>query len=179
MSASQELIAAVEARLADTPYRLEVTEAGFDVGVDLAQAKYYTLMYQKKLEKTFTYRVALNEADKSMSITDDSWELEWKRGADVSGGTPVPTLGARVSRSVGRFESKSFQKTYAVDESGQFGKVVDFSFDSSEARKLIREPATELGWSEHAGAAQKIGLVVGVGAAVLALVVVVLLLIVL
>ncbi len=179
MSASQELIEAVRARVADTPYRLEETADGFDVGVDLADAKYYTLMYQKKLEKTFTYRVKLDEASKTMSITDDSWELSWKRGADVSGGTPVPTLGARVSRSMGRFESKSFQKTYGVNEQGELGKVVDYSFDSSEGRDLIREPARELGWSEQAGTQQKIGLYVGVGAVVLALVIVVLLLLVL
>ena len=100
MSASQELIEAVRARVADTPYRLEETADGFDVGVDLADAKYYTLMYQKKLEKTFTYRVKLDEASKTMSITDDSWELSWKRGADVSGGkrgASVRTISVHVS----------------------------------------------------------------------------------
>ena len=179
MSTKQELIAAVRARTEGTPYKLEETADGFDVGIDLADATYYTLMYQKKLEKTFTYRVKLDEASQTMSITDDSYELTWKRGADVSGGTPVPTMGARLSRSMGRLESKSFEKTYAVNQDGDFGKVVDYSFDSGEGRKLIREPAQEQGWKEQAGTQQKIGIAFAVGALVLVLVVVVLLLVLL
>ena len=116
-------------------------------------------MYQQHLDKTFTYRVKLDEAAKVMSITDDSYELHWKRGADVSGDVPVPTLGAKLSRSMGRLESTSFQKVYAVNEEGQFGKVVDYSFDSGEGRRHIREPARELGWTEKAGTAQRIGIV--------------------
>lgn len=170
MSASQELVAAVEARLVGTPYRLVETEHGFDVGVDLADATYYTLMYQQHLEKTFTYRVRLDEDTKVLAITDDSYELEWRRGADVSGGVPVPTMGARVSRQLGRLESKSFQRTYAIGEDGEFGEVVDFTFDSGEGRRLIREPARELGWTEKAGTAQRVGvafaLVGGIGALV-------------
>lgn len=178
-TSARELVAAVRARTEGTPYVLTETEDGFDVGIDLADATYYTMMYQKRLEKTFTYRVKLDEASSTMSITDDTYELSWKRGADVSGGVPVPTLGGRVSRSMGRLESKSFEKTYAVDEQGQFGKVVDYSFDSAEGRKLIREPAAQLGWREEAGAAQKIGVAVAAGAIVLVLVIVVLLLVML
>ena len=179
MSTKQELIAAVRARTEGTPYKLQETADGFDVGIDLADATYYTLMYQKKLEKTFTYRVKLDEATQTMSITDDSYQLDWKRGADVSGGVPVPTLGARLSRSMGRLESKSFEKTYAVNQDGDFGKVVDYSFDSSEGRTLIREPARQQGWKEEAGTQQKIGIAFAVGALVLVLVVVVLLLVLL
>jgi len=170
MSASRELIEAVQARVAGTPYRLEETDDGFDVGIDLADATYYTLMYQQHLDKTFTYRVELDEAAKVLAITDDSYELHWKRGADVSGGVPVPTLGAKLSRSMGRVESKSFQKVYAVNEEGRFGKVVDYSFDSAEGRRHIREPARELGWTEKRGTAERVGiafaLVGGLGALV-------------
>ena len=177
MSASRDLIEAVQARLAGTPYRLDVTDDGFDVAVDLADATYYLLMHQQHLERTFTYRVQLDEAAKVMSITDDSYELRWKRGVDVSGGVPVPTLGAKLSRSMGRLESRSFQKVYAVDEQGQLGKVVDYSFDSAEGRRYIREPARELGWIEKAGNAQRIGIAFAVLGGVGALVTVVLLLV--
>ena len=174
MGAAEELIAAVEVRLEGTPYALQRTEKGFDVGVDLADATYYSLMYQQHLTKSFTYRVKLDEESKTLAITDDTYEMSWRRGADVSGGVPVPSLGARLSRSMGRFEEKSFQKTYAITEDGTFGKVVDFTFDSAEGRRYIREPARELGWDEHMGTAQRIGLVFaligGVGALVTLLV---------
>jgi len=179
MTSKQELIAAVRARIEGTPYALNETVDGFDLGIDLADATYYTLMYQQKLEKTFTYRVVVDEASSTIRITDDTYELSWKRGADVSGGTPVPKLGARISRSMGRLESKSFQKTYAFDEHGEFGKVVDYSSDSAEGRKHIREPAAQLGWREKAGTAQRVGIGVAVAALVLAVVVGVLLLVLL
>lgn len=179
MARKQELIAAVRSRTKGTPYAVSETVDGFDLGIDLADATYYTLIYQKKLEKTFTYRVRLDEASSKMKITDDTYELSWKRGADVSGDTPVPTLGARISRSVGRLESKSFRRTYAVDEHGEYGKVVDYRFDSAEGRRLIREPAAQLGWREKAGTAQKVGVSVAVAALVLALVVVALLVVLL
>lgn len=179
MSASGELVEAVRARLVGTPYRMVETERGFDVAVDLADATYYTLMYRKHLETTWTYRVHLDEATRTLSITDDSYRMEWKAGADVSGGVPRPTLGARLSRSVGRFESKSFQRTYAIGEDGEYGKVVDFTFDAAEGRRLIREPARELGWTEKAGTAQRIGLVFALVGGIGALVTVVVLLLVL
>lgn len=179
MSASRELVEAVRTRLADTPYRLEETEDGFDVGIDLADATYYSLMYQQHLDKTFTYRVKLDEAAKVLAITDDSYELHWKRGTDVSGSVPVPTLGARLSRSMGRLESKSFERVYAVNEDGQFGKVVDYSFDSAEGRRHIREPARELGWTEKRGTAERIGIAFALVGGLGALVTVVVLLLVL
>lgn len=170
MGAAEELITAVEARLEGTPYRLQRSEDGFDVGVDIVDASYWSLMYRKHLEKTWTYRVRLDEASRTMSITDDSYELQWRAGADVSGGVPVPSLGARLSRAVGRLESKGFERTYAVGDDGTFGKVVDYTFDAAEGRRLIREPAKELGWDEAMGTAQRIGLVFalvgGIGALV-------------
>lgn len=179
MSASEELVEAVRARVADTPYTVRVTDVGFDVGLDLVDTTYYTLMHQKRLEKTFTHRVTLDEESRTLSITDDSHELTWERGVDVTGGVPVPRLGARLSRAMGRLESKSFEKTWAVDEDGRFGKVVDYAFDSAEGRRLVREPAAALGWRERAGTPQRIGVAVAIGAGVLALVVVVLLLLLL
>lgn len=165
--ASRELVEAVRARTEGTPYALVETEHGFDVGVDLADTTYYSLMYQRHLTTTFTHRVRLDEADRTLAITDDSWELTWHRGLDVSGGVPVPRLGASVSRSLGRLEKKSFQKTWAVSDRGWFEKVVDYRFDAAEGRDLVRGPAQELGWTEVRGTAEKIGLYVAVTTVVL------------
>lgn len=165
--ASRELLEAVRARTEGTPYTLVETEDGFDVGVDLADATYWTLLQQRHLTSTFTHRVRLDEAARTLAITDDSFELTWHRGLDVSGGVPVPRLGARVSRHLGRLEKKSFQKTWAVSEQGRFEKVVDYRFDASEGRDLVRGPAGELGWTEVRGTAEKIGLYVAVTTIVL------------
>ncbi|WP_445256494.1 hypothetical protein [Nocardioides aurantiacus] len=165
--AARELVEAVRARTEGTPYALVETEDGFDLGLDLADATYLTLMYQRRLERSFTHEVRLDEATRTMSITDSSRELTWRRGADVCGGVPVPTVGARLSVARGRLVSRSFETTVAVREDGSAGRVVDYRFDSGESRDLVRGPARELGWREVRGTAEKIGLYVGVGTLVL------------
>lgn len=173
MSQAQQLLDAVRERTAGTPYVVTETPTGFDVRVDIENASWYALMYKQHLDRTWIYHVSLDEAAKTMSITDDVRGIDWRAGARSEGGVPVPVLSAAASGARGRFESKSFQKTFAFNEQGEFGKVVDFRFDSSEGRDLIRGPARDLGWSEKMGGAQRTGLVFAVAGGVLAVVVVV------
>ncbi|KQT90764.1 hypothetical protein ASG49_13535 [Marmoricola sp. Leaf446] len=163
MTDAEKLLAAVRANTEDTPYAVTETAKGFDVTIDVADATWFALMHQKHLSKSFTYHVVVDEANHTIAITDDLREVTWRRGAEMRDGIPVPVLGASLSRDLGRIEQKSFQKTFGIDSSGQPGKVVDYSFSSSEGRDLIRGPARELGWTEKRGGAERIGLAVAVG----------------
>lgn len=167
MTDAQELVAAVRARTEGTPYAVTETGDGFDVQVDIENASWYALLYKQHLSKTWIYHVKVEEGAKQLSITDDAREVDWRAGAGVSGGTPVPVLALSTSLKKGRLEEKSFQKTWAVNEQGHYDKVVDFDFTSSEGRDLIRRPAQELGWTEKRGGSERIGLYVGVGTIVL------------
>lgn len=122
------------------------------------------------------HHVALDPEAGTLQITDDARTVTWKAGADNEGGVPRPVLGGSVQRAQGRIGERSSKKVWAVDEAGEFAKVVDYTFDSSEGRRPIRAAAQEQGWREQAGAAQKVGLVVALGAGVLVVVVVVVLL---
>ena len=51
---------------------------------------------------------------------------------------------------------------WAFDESGRFGRVVDFRFDSEEGRDLVTGIADQLDLRQRRGAAEKTGLVFGV-----------------
>lgn len=163
MGEADRLLDAVRARTEGTPYVVEPTAQGFDVRIDIENASWYALMYKQHLSRTWIYHVAVDEAAKTLSITDDVRGVDWRAGAESEGGVPTPVLKASLSRELGRIESKSFQKTWAVNERGEYGKVVDFSFDAAEGRNLVREPARELGWDERMGGAQRIGLYVAVG----------------
>lgn len=169
MSDAQELVAAVRARTEGTPYVVEETGSGFDVRIDIENASWYALLYKQHLSRTWVYHVKL-EGAKTLSITDDVREVDWRAGAESRGGVPTPVLTASTSRDLGRIESKSFQKTWGVDEQGGYGKVVDYQFTSSEGRDLIRGPAEELGWTEKRGTSERIGLYVAVGTVALLLV---------
>jgi hypothetical protein len=170
VSEAQRLLDAVRRRTEGTPYVVEETFQGFDVRIDIEDTSWYALMYKQHLSRTWVYHVAVDEAGKTLSITDDVRAVDWKAGTGVQsegGETPVPVLSMAKSGAVGRFESKSFRKTYAFNDQGEYGKVVDYTFDAAEGRDLIRGPARELGWTEKMGAAQRTGVVVAVSTIVL------------
>ncbi len=163
MSVAAELLEAVRASTRGTPYAVTPTPTGFDVAIDIADSSWYAMAYKQHLSLAWIYHVKVDEAAKTLSITDDVRDLNWKVGVGAVGGVPVPVLSVGASRKLGRFELKSFRKTWAVNEAGEPGKVVDYTFSASEGRDLIRGPARDLGWQEKTGAAQRIGLIVGVG----------------
>lgn len=162
MSTSAELIAALRERTADTPYTVVETDKGFDLTVDVADARWLTLLKAHGTKQVFTHEVALDEARQRLTITDVASSLDWSAGGST------PRLRAERSVQRGRVYQKSFRKEYGVDaDTGEAGAVVDYAFDSSEGRDLVREVAAAHGWSEAMGTEQKIGLVVGIGALVL------------
>ena len=163
MSDAEQLVAAVRARTENTPYVVAPTPSGFDVKLDIENATWFALMYQQSLSKTFTYHVVVDEGAHSIAITDDAREVTWQRGAESRDGVPTPVLGGSMSRELGRLETKSFRKTYAFDQKGEYGKVVDYSFTSSEGRDLIRGVAQEQHWTENRGRSERIGLYVAAG----------------
>ena len=162
MSTSAEFLAAIRQATADTPYAVKETPRGFDLTIDVADARWLSILRAHGLKKVFTYKVTLDEAKQQLSITDVSNTLSW--GA---GGTTPRLTGSATARS-GRVYEKSFRKEYGVDiDTRKVGKVVDYSFDSSEGRDLIRGVARDQGWSERMGGQQRGAVVFGVAVLVL------------
>ena len=162
MGTTAELVAAVRASTKDSPYVVKETPKGFDLTIDVADARWLGILRAHGLKKVFTHEVTLDEAKQQLSITDVSNTLNW--GA---GGT-TPRLHAEKSMQRGRVYEKSFRKEYGVDlRTGEVGKVVDYSFDAGEGRDLVREAAKAQGWSEKMGGEQKGAIIVGVGTLVL------------
>ena len=165
MSTTAQFIAAVRESTRDTPYAVRETPRGFDLTIDVADARWLAILKAHGLKKVFTHEVTLDEAGQRLSITDVSNTLSWGAGGST------PRLQAERSVARGRVYEKSFRKEFGVDlRDGHVGKVVDYSFDAGEGRTLIREVAKAQGWSESMGREQKGAVVVGV--ATLALLVV-------
>lgn len=156
MTTSQELIARVRAAAEGTPYVVEERPYGFDLTIDVVDAKWWTLLRKNSVKRAFTHEVHLDEPRRRMTITDISNEVRWDAGVGPSG---RPSLHAEKKVQKGRvYEFSSEQQWGADAATGELGKVLDYTFSAGEGRALIRNSAKPLGWSEGMGREQKIGL---------------------
>ena len=168
MSTRQSVLDQVRAATAGTPYVVKETPEGFDLEIDVVDAQWFTLMRVNGLQRVFTYEVALDEQEQKYSITDVAHSVSWDAGSGQGG---PPTLHREQSTERGRVYSKSFHLETGVDaRTGEVGTPVNYRFDSTEGRGIIRGVLKENGWSERMGSEQKIGLVVA-GLTVVALLV--------
>ena len=159
MTSSAELVAQVRQAAEGSPYVVTDRPYGFDLTVDIVDATWITLLRVNHIDRVFTYEVRLDEARARMTITDVANTVEWNAGLGAA-----PTLRAHKSVQKGRVHEFSSHQEIGVDaETGDVGKVVDYTFNANEGRDLIRSAADDAGWSEAMGREQKIGLYVGLG----------------
>ncbi len=164
---AEELRATVTARAAGTPYRVDPTPEGFDVRLDLADARWFGPLGASGVRRVIQLRVVLDEARSRYTMTDDHVDVRWEVGAD-GGRVPRLVASARAQRTLGRTDEVSMERTWGIDTTGRPGRVLDYTFSTAEIHALVREPAKDLGWSERAGLAQRVGLVTAIGGGALA-----------
>jgi hypothetical protein len=150
---------AVAARAADTPYEMVETEDGFDLRIELANARWYGLLGTAGRKRVVQHRVTLDEARKKFVMTDDLFDVRWEAGAAPGAGMPRLVASGEARRTTGRvIREVSFEKTFGVDAGTKKPEmVVDYVFDAAEGQKLVREPAKALGWSERWNTPAKVG----------------------
>jgi hypothetical protein len=132
-----------------SPYVVTRTEEGFDVALNIADDRWWTLLGKAGLRKTYVHHVSM-PGPGTYTVTDDSRTVEWVGG--------VPRLSARAERIYGRVREFGLEKAWGVREDGTVGQVVDFRFSSEEGRDLITAVAERLGLKEKRGVAEKVGL---------------------
>ena len=166
MAQTEEFLRQIRTSVEGTPYVVDKTDDGFDLTLDIVDAKWFGLYHKEGLHRVHTYHVEVL-SDGTYTVTDDSRTLEWQAG--------VPTLSASVERTSGRVWERSSEKVWALGEDLRFGPVVDYRFNSEEGRQLISAVAESLGLKERRGRDGKIGLYVAIFAGVGALVTVIVL----
>ncbi|HKX66180.1 MAG TPA: hypothetical protein VJN29_03060 [Intrasporangium sp.] len=77
MTTSQELIARVRAAAEGTPHVVDERPYGFDLTIDVVDARWWTLLRKNSVERAFTHEVHLDEPRRRMTITDISNEVRW------------------------------------------------------------------------------------------------------
>ncbi|GAA1947284.1 hypothetical protein GCM10009798_02920 [Nocardioides panacihumi] len=166
-----DLVSAVRDAAAGTPYVVQETARGFDLTIDVANARWLAVLRAHGLKKVFTHEVTLDVRRRRLVIVDVSNTLSWSAGAPR-----LATVQKEASR--GRIYQKSWRKDFGVDlDTGRVGEVVGYSFDAGVGRDMIRTVAKAHGWSERMGGVEKgaivmaaIGLVGGLAGAVVAVV---------
>ena len=148
-----EFFERVRAAADGTPYVVTSTPSGFDVTLDIVDARWFGVLNAAGIQRVFTHHVHV-EGD-TYSITDESRSLEWVAG--------TPRLAARAEVTRGRVKEFGVQKVWAFDANGHFGVQAVYLFNSEEGRDLIEGVAQQLGLEQKRGTAEKIGLYVGVG----------------
>lgn len=159
MGRTENFFSAVSDAATDTPLEVTRTEEGFDVTTNIVDATWIAVLYKQGLRKVFTHHVMVDEGAGTYAITDDEYDVQWKAGVKSQGGTPTPVLQRSAERTLGTVKKFEMRKTYAVDESGEFGKVVDYRFNSEDGRRVIRSQAETQGLSEKRGTITRIGIV--------------------
>lgn len=146
---TQQLHEAVRQATIGTPYVVTPTPQGLDLALDLVNAKWYGLFNKAGLTSSYVHRVTV-AANGTYRILDE--KVTFTRSAGV------PT-GFRYARMRGRIHEVSFEKSWGITESGELGQITDYTFNSEDGRRIIRNAAQSLGLREKMPAAMIVGLV--------------------
>lgn len=155
-AAADELRAAVETATEGTPYRMERTAEGFDLRIAVDDARWHGLLASAGRGRVVECQVRLDGQRRTLQITDAQFHVRW--AADVTGRTPR-LVAAEASAVRGRIWSTSREWTWRPGERPQERPVVEDRLTTTEARRLIREAATTLGWTERMGPYERAGLI--------------------
>ncbi|GAB2570540.1 hypothetical protein GCM10009593_04910 [Microlunatus antarcticus] len=163
VSATDDLIAAVQARAAGSPYAVEATAEGFDVRLAVEDPQWFGRLREWRLSQTSIQHVQVLKAARRLRITDEVRTLTWVAGTD---GRERPTLGAALAVTKGRVVGRSFHRTYSLGRDG-VTKESEVTFNAGAGRDLVLDAAKALGWRLQLSLNERIGLYVGVTTIVL------------
>lgn len=124
---------AVAAATTGTPYTVTATKRGFDVRLDLADARWWALYQRQGLRNSYRWRV--KQQPNYYTITDRQITLNWRAG--------VPSAAMSWEMKSGRILCLSRQKIWALSDRGRIEPVVDYRFNAREGRDLIRAVARQ------------------------------------
>jgi hypothetical protein len=175
MNTKHELVTELMNRATGSPYVITETDKGFRLELNIVDAKYYTLMYKNGLKKSFIIDATVHEQKKTVTTTDTLYALDWQAGADIS--QLAPRLGARINVQKGEVFQFEMHKEFGVSEEGKVGKVVDYTYSTSEVKKWLDTQLDDMKWRRAMGGTAKGAIVVaaiaGIGAIVAVIVAIV------
>lgn len=151
----------------NTPFIIESNNEGFTLRLNIVDKKWYTILQKNGIQQTFTIEAKVNEKKRSVTTVDILNSLEWSAGAGMEPGDVAPSLGGRIETVRGEVYQFGTRKEFGMSESGKLGMPVDYSFNTTEAKRWLGAQLKMVGWKREWGVEAKIGLwfaaVAGVG----------------
>lgn len=159
MTTAQELTQKVIEAAKDTPYVVTQTDSGFEVSLNIVDAKWVLPLGTGKTKEYFRITAELDEATHTATLNDSLYQLEWSAGTD---GNLVPHVGASLQVQQGEIHERQFGVVIGMPGSKQGDTgVTTYSFSSDKAKGWLKGLLIANGWKKKWGLQAKIGLIVG------------------
>jgi hypothetical protein len=159
MTTAQELTQIVSEAAKDSPYIVKSTDKGFEVSLNIVDAKWVLPLGTGQVKKYFRIDAKLDETTHAATLNDTLYELEWTAGVD---GSLVPHIGAQLNMQQGEIHEMQFGAVIGKPTGSTGGQgVVTYSFTSDKAKKWLNEILAANDWKKKMGMQAKIGLTVG------------------
>jgi len=153
MNTAQQLIQHITESAKDTPYVITQTADGFELSLNIVDARWVMPLGTGNIKKYFTITAKLDETSRVARLNDSLYELEWSAGLN---GQLVPHIGAQVQVQQGTI--------YQVHIGGVLGTqtesgITTYQFSSSEAKKWLNAILAQDGWKKAMSIQTKIGII--------------------
>ena len=105
----------------------------------IVDATWYEIFAKAGLKKVFKILMRLDDQAKDVRAVDQEWSVEWRAG------TPSLSLSAEGFR--GQKTEISFGTAYAFKETGGYGQVYEYAFNTKELKAPLQEAVNKAGWT--------------------------------
>lgn len=105
----------------------------------IVDAKWYEIFAKAGLKKVFKILMRLDDQTKEVRAVDQEWSIEWRAG--------IPNLAIAAEAFRGQKVEMSFGTAYAFKETGEYGKVYEYTFATKEIKTPLQEAANNAGWT--------------------------------
>ncbi|WP_353114358.1 hypothetical protein [Microbacterium sp.] len=136
----EALFGELRRRAESMPYRVERTAQGATVGLDIADLRYVTLWYRRRLALAYTVALVFDESRLTYYREQSSQEIRYAIG------TGGEVLGAELEKSRTRGTVHEMQRGVVggIHDDGDLFK--GYSFDSREITRFVDGVMVESGW---------------------------------
>ncbi len=129
----------------DLPYHIKLlNETDLEIEWKIADAKWFAIFGQERLQKTYRAFMVLDELRRSVRYCEEMAIIQWVASA---GNIAQPTISYRNQFFRGRILfQKSWEVKIGIKEDGTIGKVYEYKFDIRQVRDPVRQLITDSGW---------------------------------
>jgi hypothetical protein len=157
MTTAQELTKIVSEAAKDTPYTITPTDDGFELRLNIVDAKWILPLGTGRVDKYFTITAKLDESTHQATLNDTLFQLEWMAGID---GKLEPHIGAKIDVFQGEVHELQFGVVVGTTDNNNSVApgVTTYSFSGDKAKKWLQSLLNANGWKKKFSVQTKIGI---------------------